>query len=113
MDVTDNHSAGYLQLVDRGILSLDTPLAQYSTELASATSRVLVRFDESGEPVFEDAKTQVTLQMMLNQTSGFGQEMSEKIRQWKSWTPKGRGWVNSCKIVSIRSSVRHWNERLI
>lgn len=39
--------------------------------------------------------------MMLNQTSGFGGEMSEKIRQWKGWTKEGKGWVNSCKIVRI------------
>jgi hypothetical protein len=26
--------------------------------------------------------------------------MSEKVRAWKDWTKEGRGWVNSCRVVS-------------
>jgi CubicO group peptidase (beta-lactamase class C family) len=89
----------YLQLVDRGDITLDTDMRGLYPPLKEATSKILEGFNE-GEPVFKENNEAVTLTMMLNQTSGFGMEFGEKIPAWKKVTEKGKGFVNSCKIVS-------------
>lgn len=91
---------GYLQLIDRGILTMDTVLSEKFPPLAAASHRVLDSFDAEGKPVFVAANKPITVKMMLNQTSGFGMEFGPKVQQWKTVTDKGKGYVNSCKIVS-------------
>lgn len=94
-------STAYLQLVDRGILTLDTDLSQYYPALKEATSRVFRGVGEDGEPIWEEAATPVTLKMMLNQTSGFGMEFLSGVQGWKKYSGKGPGFVNSCKVVRL------------
>ncbi len=96
-------SVCYLQLVDKGLLTLDTEMGQYSPELEEMTSKVFLKHSENGEgPIFEPAKQKVTLRMMLNQSSGFGQEFGDKVKYWKSdENVKGRGYVNSCKVENL------------
>jgi CubicO group peptidase (beta-lactamase class C family) len=89
----------YLQLVDRGLITLDTDMRELYPSLKEATSRILDGFDEQGQGIFRVNADKVTLRMMLNQTSGFGQEFGDKIKAWKKVTDKGRGFVNSCKVV--------------
>jgi hypothetical protein len=86
--------------VDKGTLTLDTDLSEYYQPLKEATGRVFRGVDDNGQPIWEESKTPVTLRMMLNQTSGFGMEFLEGVKGWKSYSGKGTGFVNSCKVVS-------------
>lgn len=56
-----------LQLVDRGLLSLDMDVGTVLAGLKEP--RILKGYSEE-KPVFELAKTKVTLAMLLNHTSG-------------------------------------------
>jgi CubicO group peptidase (beta-lactamase class C family) len=94
----------YLRLVDQGVLTLETDMREFYAPLREATSKILEGFDEDGKPIFAATDRKVTLGMMLNQTSGFGQEFGEKVQRWKKVTDKGKGYVNSCKVV--RGSVQ-------
>lgn len=93
----------YLQLVDRGVISLDTDMRTIFPPLAKASSRIFTGMGEDGEPQFVDNDTPVTLLHMLNQSSGVGMEFGDKIQSWKEYTRKtggkGGGFVNSCKKV--------------
>ena len=95
----------YLQLVDRGILSLNTDMRTVFPPLAKASSRLFTGLDEHGEPQYRDNDTPVTLLHMLNQSSGVGMEFGDKVQSWKKYTQqtggKGGGFVNSCKVVSV------------
>ena len=57
-----------LQLVESGKLSLESPVAKYLPKLANP--KVLVGFDQKGEPEMRAAKTQITLRHLLTHTSG-------------------------------------------
>ncbi|KAI5453995.1 hypothetical protein NCC49_004988 [Naganishia albida] len=94
-------SVAYLQLVDKGILSLDSDLSEYYPPLKEATRRVFRGVDEQGHAIWETAATPVTLRMMLNQTSGFGMEFLEGVQGWKRYSGKGTGFVNSCKVENL------------
>lgn len=89
---------GYLQLVDRGTLSLDTDMRKVFAPLDAAASRIITGF-EDGQPEYETYDGPVSLLSLLNQTSGFGKEFGDKVQQWKKTAAKGAGFVNSCKIV--------------
>ncbi|KAJ9107041.1 hypothetical protein QFC19_002910 [Naganishia cerealis] len=94
-------SLAYLQLVDKGILSLDTDLSQYYPALKQATEQVFRGVNGEGDPVWEKVATSVTLRMMLNQTSGFGMEFLNGVQSWKKYSGKGAGFVNSCKVGNL------------
>ena len=68
--------------------------------LKAAASRILEGF-EDGQPVFKDNSESITLLQLLNQSGGFAREMGPKVQEWKKWTPRGKGFVNSCKIVCV------------
>lgn len=95
----------YLQLVDRGIISLDTDMRKIFEPLAKASSRLFVGIGEDGEPQYKDNDTPVALLHMMNQSSGVGMEFGDLVQSWKEYTRKtggkGAGFVNSCKVVSI------------
>lgn len=98
----------YLQLVDRGVLSLDTDISARYPPLAKAASRIFAGVNEAGEAQWRDNKTPITLGQMLNQSSGFGQEFSPLVQEWKTKVAeegKGKGFVNSCKVVSLDRGV--------
>jgi methyl acetate hydrolase len=59
-----------LQLVERGKLSLDEPVARHLPRLANLD--VLEGFDPSGKPSLRPAKTEITLRHLLTHTSGLG-----------------------------------------
>lgn len=97
-------SLAYLQLVDQGLLTLDSDLSEYYPPLKEVTRRVFRGTDDQAQPIWEDSQSPVTLRMMLNQTSGFGMEFLEGVKGWKAYSGKGTGFVNSCKVVSLMSA---------
>ena len=62
-------SAAAMQLVERGKLAFDRPIANVLPELTAP--QVLEGFDGSGHPILRPAKTQITLQHLITHTAGF------------------------------------------
>jgi CubicO group peptidase (beta-lactamase class C family) len=62
-------SAGAMQLVEQGRLSLDAPIGGLLPDLASP--KVLEGFDANGEPILRPAKTDITLRHLMTHTAGF------------------------------------------
>ncbi|MFT5537794.1 MAG: methyl acetate hydrolase [Parasphingorhabdus sp.] len=63
-------SVAAMQLVERGLLSLDEPIDPVLPELARAA--VLAGFDPDGKAILEPAKKAITLRHLLTHTSGLG-----------------------------------------
>lgn len=72
--------------------------------LKEASRQILTGFDDQGQPKLVDNDKPITLLQMLNQSSGFGMEFGETVQAWKKVTPKGKGYVNSCKVVSTTTT---------
>src|SRR5262245_19554020 len=58
-----------MQLVERGLLDLDSPVARWLPQLAQIA--VCEGFDEDGQPLLRPAKRPITLRQLLTHTSGF------------------------------------------
>jgi CubicO group peptidase (beta-lactamase class C family) len=89
-----------LTLVDQGKLTLDTDMTAIYPPLKEASKHILTGFSDNGEPILKPNDKPITLLQMLNQSSGFGMEFGETVQAWKKVAPKGKGYVNSCKVVS-------------
>ena len=66
-------SAGAMQLVEQGKLSLDEPIGKLLPDLASP--QVLEGFDAKGEPKLRAAKKPITLRQLMTHTAGFCYDM--------------------------------------
>jgi methyl acetate hydrolase len=66
-------STAAMQLVERGKLTLDDPIAQILPELASP--QVLEGFDAAGRPKLRAAKRPITLRHLLTHTAGFNYDI--------------------------------------
>ena len=62
-------TAGAMQLVEQGKLSLDAPIGKLLPDLA--TPQVLEGFDAKGEPKLRPAKGPITLRQLMTHTAGF------------------------------------------
>ena len=73
--------AAVMQLVEQGRLDLDAPAETYCAELA--TPQVLEGFDDAGQPILRDARSQVTLRNLLTHTSGFAYDFTDpNLDKW-------------------------------
>ncbi|MDE2375642.1 serine hydrolase domain-containing protein [Bradyrhizobium sp.] len=66
-------TAGAMQLVEQGRLSLDAPIAKVLPDLAAP--QVLEGFDANGEPKLRPAKSPITLRQLMTHTAGFCYDM--------------------------------------
>ena len=66
-------TAGAMQLVEQGKLSLDEPIGKLLPDLA--TPMVLEGFDAKGEPKLRPAKKLITLRQLMTHTAGFCYDM--------------------------------------
>ena len=66
-------SAGAMQLVEQGKLSLDAEIREVLPDLA--TPQVLEGFDAKGEPKLRPAKSAITLRQLMTHTAGFAYDM--------------------------------------
>ena len=66
-------SAGAMQLVEQGKLSLDEPIGKLLPDLAAV--QVLDGFDAKGEPKLRPAKKPITLRQLMTHTAGFAYDM--------------------------------------
>jgi methyl acetate hydrolase len=62
-------TAGAMQLVEQGKLSLDAPIGKVLPDLASP--QVLEGFDAKGEPTLRPAQNPITLRQLMTHTAGF------------------------------------------
>jgi methyl acetate hydrolase len=77
--------AAVMQLVEQGHLDLDAPAETYCAELASP--QVLEGFDDAGQPILRDARSQVTLRNLLTHTSGYAYDFTDQnLAQWYTAT---------------------------
>lgn len=96
-------SVFYLQLIDRGVkgLTLESDMRKEYGPLDKAAEKIWGGVDEKGEPVWKGTyEGPVKLGWMLNQSSGFGAEFGDMVQSWKGYSEVGKGFVNSCKVVS-------------
>ena len=77
--------AAVMQLVEQGRLDLDAPAETYCAELG--TPRVLEGFDDAGQPILRDARSQVTLRNLLTHTSGYAYDFTNaNLTKWHAAT---------------------------
>src|SRR5438067_6974462 len=66
-------TAGAMQLVEQGKLSLDEPIGKLLPDLAAP--QVLEGFDAAGEPKLRAANKPITLRQLMTHTAGFCYEL--------------------------------------
>jgi CubicO group peptidase (beta-lactamase class C family) len=95
-------TAGAMQLVEQGKLSLDAPIGKVLPDLASP--QVLEGFDAKGEPKLRAAKTAITLRHLMTHTAGFCYNMwNGDMLTYLDKT--GLPAVTTCKNDALRTPI--------
>ena len=92
--------AAVMQLVEQGRLDLDAPAETYCAELASP--QVLEGFDDAGQPILRDARSQVTLRNLLTHTSGYAYDFTDpSLDKWFQATDAPR--MSTGRVASLNT----------
>src|ERR1700760_1335059 len=93
-------SAGAMQLVEQGKLSLDTPIGKLLPDLASP--QVLEGFDAKGEPKLRPAKGTITLRHLMTHTAGYSYELwnSDKATYLEKTGTPG---ITTCQNAALKT----------
>src|SRR6201994_613488 len=93
-------SAGAMQLVEQGKLSLDTPIGKLLPDLASP--QVLEGFDAKGEPKLRPAKGTITLRHLMTHTAGYSYELwnSDKATYLEKTGAPG---ITTCQNAALKT----------
>jgi methyl acetate hydrolase len=91
-------STAAMQLVEKGKLSLDNPIAEVLPELAAP--QVLEGFDAAGEPKLRPARRPITLRHLITHTAGFVYDIwnADMLRYREG---KGIPDIFSCKNAAL------------
>src|SRR3954470_12610927 len=95
-------SAGAMQLVEQGKLSLDAPIGEVLPDLAKP--QVLEGFDAKGEAKLRPAKGPITLRQLMTHTAGFAYNMWNgdlAIHLDKSGIPA----ITTCQNAALKTPV--------
>src|SRR6202035_2538458 len=95
-------SAGAMQLVEQGKLSLDTPIGKLLPDLAAP--QVLEGFDAKGEPKLRAAKNPITLRHLMTHTAGFAYDMwnGEMVKYLEKTGTPG---IISCLNAALKTPI--------
>lgn len=92
--------AGAMQLVERGLLDLDSPAKRWVPQLGRV--QVLEGFDGAGQPRLRPPKRDITLRHLLTHTAGFSYEIwSEDIGRYQQ--NKGLPGIISCQDAALET----------
>lgn len=93
-------TAGAMQLVEQGKLSLDEPIGKVLPDLASP--QVLEGFDAKGEPKLRAAKRPITLRQLMTHTAGFCYELwnSDKAAYLEKTGTPG---ITTCQNAALKT----------
>jgi CubicO group peptidase (beta-lactamase class C family) len=95
-------TAGAMQLVEQGKLSLDGPIGEVLPDLAAP--QVLEGFDEKGEPKLRPARTAITLRHLMTHTAGFCYDMwnGDMVKYLEKTGTPG---ITSCKNAALKTPI--------
>jgi methyl acetate hydrolase len=93
-------TAGAMQLVEQGKLTLDEPIGKLLPDLASP--QVLEGFDAKGEPKLRPAKGAITLRHLMTHTAGFCYELwnSDKAAYLEKTGTPG---ITTCQNAALKT----------
>ncbi len=96
-------SAGAMQLVEQGKLSLDEPIGKLLPDLAAP--QVLDGFDAKGEPKLRPAKTPITLRQLMTHTAGFCLRPVERRPAASIMEKTGTPGIITCLNAALKTPI--------